>query len=180
MATKGLSQIFYAAICAKLGPCDRWRYSVLQLRDDERSRPDIDALQFTRTAVEGQARFGAIFEEENGSSYVADVFAQRESGGKSIEAVAVLTGSTLVGGWSKPDPNGKLDADKIMAVRIVCNTNAERVKFCFQNLRWTKLGVTGNDLEETNERGSEQRAGEHAANAVSLSRDVIPLSIADH
>ena len=83
----------------KLGTGERWIYPIFQLRAEERPSTDIDALQFTLTAKKGDALFRAIFDEENGSSYVADLIVQPKQGGKSIEAIALINGSTHGAGW---------------------------------------------------------------------------------
>ncbi len=127
---------------AKFGKGERWTYPIFQLRAEERPSKDIDALQFTLTAQKGDGIFRAIFDEDNGSSYVADLIVQPKPGGKSIEAIALLDGSIHGAVWSKIDPNGKLDADKIKAVKIGCNTSSGHVIFCIDNLRWIKLGTT--------------------------------------
>ena len=134
---------------AKIEKDERWLYPIFLLRTEERTSPDVDALQFTLTAQKGEGLFRAIFDEDNGSSYVADLIVQPKPGGKSIEAIALLNGSVHGAVWSKTDPNGKLDAEKIKAVKIGCNTSSGHIIFCIDNLRWIKLGTTdrkaGND-----------------------------------
>ena len=134
---------------AKFETGERWIYPIFQLRAEERASLDIDALQFTLTEQKGEGLFRAIFDEDNGSSYVADLIVQPKPGGKSIEAIALLNSSVHGAVWSKTDPNGKLDVNKIKAVKIGCNTTADHVTYCIDNLRWIKLGSTnrkaGND-----------------------------------
>lgn len=126
-------------VTAKLGPGDRWVYPVLSLDGGERPAAGYGGLRVTLTAVEGQAQFRAIFDEENGSGYVAD-FTVQPKPGETVEAVAILADAQYGAGWSKPDDNGKLDADKIRSVKIGCNTKGETAKYAFKNVRWVKLG----------------------------------------
>jgi len=126
-------------VSAKLGPGDRWVYPILNLDGAERPAPGHGALRVALTALEGQAQFRAIFDEENGSSYVAELDPQPKPG-ETVDAVAVLSSAQFGTGWSKPDDNGKLDVDKIKSLKIGCNTKGESVKFVFKNVRWVKLG----------------------------------------
>ncbi|HEY3324074.1 MAG TPA: hypothetical protein VGP72_26715 [Planctomycetota bacterium] len=124
---------------AKLGGGDRWIYPVFQLRDEERPRDGISALQFTLTALEGKATFRVIFEEENGSGYVVDVSPTPQPDGKGLEVIATIADAHFGTGWSKPDPNGKLDVGEIKAFKIGCNTQADAVRYSFKDVRWIKL-----------------------------------------
>jgi len=126
-------------VTAKLGPGDRWLYPILNLDGAERPAAGFGGLRVTLTAIEGQAQFRAIFDEENGSGYVAD-FTVQPKPGETVEAVAILADAQYGTGWSKPDDNGKLDADKIKSVKIGCNTKGDAVRFAFKNVRWVKLG----------------------------------------
>jgi hypothetical protein len=125
-------------VTAKLGAGDRWVYPILTLNDTERPAAGYGGLRVTLTAIEGDAQFRAIFDEDNGASYVAD-FTVQPKAGQTVEAVAVLADAPPGTGWSKPDDNGKLDPEKIRAVKIGCNTTAANVKFAFKNVRWVKL-----------------------------------------
>jgi hypothetical protein len=122
---------------AALGPGDRWVYPILPLAETERPGAGFNALCFTLTALEGEATFRVIFDEENGSSYVADLAVEPKAG-VTIEAVAPMLSAVHGAGWSKPDDNGKLDADKVKAIKIGCNTKGERIRFSFKNLRWQR------------------------------------------
>ncbi|MCY3020875.1 MAG: hypothetical protein NTW87_17805 [Planctomycetota bacterium] len=125
-------------VTATLGPGDRWVYPILALQEGERPTPGYGALRFSITCVEGQATFRAIFDEENGSSYVGDLTVQPKPG-ETVDGLVVLSSTMHGTGWSKPDDNGKLDADKVRSIKIGCNTQGEKVKFAFKNVRWVKL-----------------------------------------
>jgi len=120
------------ATCA--GP-DRWAYPTLPLREDETPPPGTEALGLSFTLLEGSGQFRAIFEETNGSAYVAD-FMTPPKVGETIEALAFMEGAVHGQSWSKPDPNHRLDANQIRVVKIGCNASSERVRFAFGNLRW--------------------------------------------
>lgn len=123
---------------AKLNAGDRWVYPILNLEKSERPTADFDALVVTLTAQEGEANYRVIMDEENGSSYSID-FLPTPKPGETVEAVAVLSCGVHGQGWSKPDDNAKLDADKIKSLKIGCNPKGDSVKFTFKNLRWIKI-----------------------------------------
>ncbi|MGD0091103.1 MAG: hypothetical protein ABSE73_14390 [Planctomycetota bacterium] len=125
-------------VTAKLGAGDRWIYPILDLNGEERPAPGHGALRAVLTALEGQAVFRAIFDKENGSSYVVE-FDPQPKPGETVDAVAVLAGAQYGAGWSKPDDTGVLEPEKIKRIKIGCNTKNDSVKFAFKNLRWVKL-----------------------------------------
>jgi len=125
-------------IKATLNAGDRWVYPILNLEKSERPTSDYDAFVFTLTAVEGEANYRVIMDEENGSSYSIDILPAPKPG-ETVEAVAVLSSGVHGQGWSKPDDNGKLDADKIKSLKIGCNPKNDSVKYTFKNLRWVKI-----------------------------------------
>ena len=129
------------AFNARFGGDDRWLYPVLPLRDQERPLKDCIALVATLTAVEGQANFRVIFEQESGSAYFADFYPQPKTG-ETVEAVALMSTALFGEGWSRPDDKGKLDPEKIRQIRIGCNAQNERVGFTLQNARWIRLGAS--------------------------------------
>jgi hypothetical protein len=114
---------------------DRWVYPVFKLDAAERPSAKGRALAVSLTLLEGAGQFRAIFDEANGSSYVADLTPAPKRG-ETMEALAVMEGATHGAGWSKPDANGRLDPDQITALKIGCNTQDSRVKFAVKALRW--------------------------------------------
>ena len=125
---------------AKLNPGDRWVYPILTLNKEERPTADFDAFVVTLTAMEGEATYRAILDEENGSSYAID-FVPQPKPGETVEAIAILSAGIHGEGWSKPDDNGKLDPDKIKSLKIGCGLKGESAKFTFKNIRWVKTKV---------------------------------------
>jgi hypothetical protein len=122
---------------ARLAAGERWVYPRLVLGEAERVPANCIALAATLTAVEGKAKFRAIFEEENLSAYFTDFYPQPKPG-ESVEAVAALASATFGLGWSKPDDNGRLDLEKIRAIRVGCNPTGDSVICTIKNLRWLK------------------------------------------
>lgn len=114
---------------------DKWVYPRLSLPANGRAPQGSQALCCTLTLIEGEGQFRAIFDEANGGSYVIDFLTQPRPG-ETIEAVALLENAAFGAGWSKPDPNHRLDLDQIAGLKIGCNTKGARVKFALKNLRW--------------------------------------------
>ena len=119
-----------------LGP-DMWVYPQMSLPAEHRPPKGAAALCLTLMAQEGAGTFRALFEEENGSAYIVDFLPQPKPG-ETVEAVALFENAALGAGWSKPDPNGHLDPDRIVSLKIGCNTQAAKVKYAFKNVRWVK------------------------------------------
>jgi hypothetical protein len=119
-----------------LGP-DKWVYPLLQLPTDQRPPPGTAGLCCTLTLLEEEIKFRAIFDEANGSSYVVD-FLDTPKAGETIEAVALFENAIFGTGWSKPDPNHRLDPGEVISLKIGCNTKSSKVKFAIKNLRWVK------------------------------------------
>jgi hypothetical protein len=117
---------------------DRWVYPRLTLPANRRPESGCQALCCTLTLLEGEGQFQAIFDEENGSSYVVAMPAKPKRG-ETVEALALLENATHGAGWSKPDPDQHLDFDQIISLKIGCNTKAGRVAFTIRNLRWVKF-----------------------------------------
>lgn len=88
--------------------------------------------------LEGSGQFRVILEEENGSSYMVN-FETPPKAGQPIDAVVRLDAADWGATWSLPDPNSRLDAGQVKAVRIGCNTTASHVRYRFKNLRWLRL-----------------------------------------
>jgi len=124
-------------VTARLGGGDRWVFPKLALGDGEWLPADLGALRATITLLEGEATFRTVFTEENGAGYVVDFVPPPEKG-KAVECAAVLSEAHYGEGWSKPDPNGRLDADQVRTVAVGCNPKSETVKFRMENLRWVR------------------------------------------
>ena len=117
-----------------LGP-DKWVYPLFKLEPDRRPPQGAAGLCFTLTLLEGDAQLRAIFDEANGSSYVVDFLAAPKLG-ETIEAVALFENAAIGAGWSKPDPNNRLDPAEIVSLKIGCNTKSAKVKYAIKNMRW--------------------------------------------
>ncbi len=120
-----------------LGP-DKWVYAVLRLPAGQRPPPGTVGLGCTLKVEEGEGVFRAIFEEQNGSSYVSD-FSPQLGPNAQAEAIALFDPVTYGAGWSKPDPNGRLDPEDIVVLKVGCNLKTSRTKLAFKNLRWLHL-----------------------------------------
>jgi hypothetical protein len=116
---------------------DKWIYPLLKLKGVQRPPDGTSALFCTLTLLEGEGDFRGIFDEENGSSYVVD-FLSAPKLGQPVEAVMAFEHAVFGAGWSKPDSNGRLDPERIVSLKIGCNTKSAKVKFSFKNLRWVK------------------------------------------
>lgn len=125
-------------VACKLGGGDRWIYPIYALHPDERAVPGYGALRFTLSVQEGAGTFRAIFDEDNGSSYVADLTRQPKAG-ETIEAIALLSDANYGAGWSKPDPNGHLDPEQIKSFKIGCNATTGSVRYSVKDVRWVKF-----------------------------------------
>ncbi len=119
---------------APQGP-DKWVYPKLTLPAAGRPPQGAVGLCCTLRVLEGDGQFRAIFDEENGSSYVAD-FNARPKPGQATEALALFENASFGAGWSKPDPNGRLDVGQIVSLKIGCNPKTDRIKFSLGHLRW--------------------------------------------
>lgn len=133
---------------AQCGGEDRWAYPTLRLNEDEIPPPNTEALGLTFKLLEGDGQFRVIFEEANGSAYVAD-FMTPPRPGETIEALAFLEGAVHGATWSKPDANHRLDAGQIRVIKIGCNTSAKHLRFSFGNLRWVRFQETATTGDST-------------------------------
>ena len=116
---------------------DKWVYPKLTLLADGHPPEGTVGLCCTLQVLEGEGQFRAIFDEANGSSYVTD-FVARPKAGERVEALALFENVSFGTGWSKPDPNGRLDVGQVVSVKIGCNAKTARVKFSLGRLRWIK------------------------------------------
>lgn len=114
---------------------DRWVYPRLNLEPADRPVSTTLGLACTITVEEGDGQFRAIFDEAGGSGYVVDL-APQPARGRSVEVMALFENATFGHGWSKPDPNGKLDASEIVTFKIGCNTSSSNVTYRIGRLRW--------------------------------------------
>lgn len=117
---------------------DRWVYPLLKLSATGRISSGTVGLACTLTLIEGEAQFRAIFDEDNGSGYVADFLTQPKHG-ETVETIALFENAEFGAGWSKPDPNRQLDVGQIAALKIGCNTKSARVKYAIKNVRWIQF-----------------------------------------
>ncbi len=120
---------------AKPAGADRWVYPRLVLAAGERPPSGAVGLVCSIELLAGQADFRAIFDEDNGSSYVVDLLPKARAG-QTVEAEAFFENAAHGGGWSKPDTNHRLDAPQIAALKIGCNLPAGPVKYRVSRLRW--------------------------------------------
>ncbi len=123
---------------AQCGGQDRWIYPTMKLNPDEVPPPNAEAIRLNFRLTEGRGQFRVIFEEANGSAYVAD-FMTPPSVGETTEALAFFEGATHGSDWSKPDPNHHLDPEQIRVVKVGCNSDTAPVKFSFGKLRWVQF-----------------------------------------
>jgi hypothetical protein len=120
---------------AHLGGDGGWVYPWLALESGGAPANGCSALVATLTSVAGRANFRAIFEETNHSAYFADFYPQPQPG-ETVEAIALLSSAIFGQGWSAPDDNGQLDAEKIKTIRIGCNPQEDKVTYTVKNIRW--------------------------------------------
>jgi len=116
---------------------DRWVYPLFKLAADQRPPAGASGLGCTLGLRGGEGQFRVIFDEENGSSYAVD-FIPQPTTNDTVEAVARFDKGIHGEGWSKEDPNGRLDPDQVVSFKIGCNTHAATVRFAIKNLRWVK------------------------------------------
>jgi hypothetical protein len=83
---------------------NRWVYPRFEIEPNSRVTNRVDALQVSLTLLEGSGQFRAIFEEENGSSYMVD-FNEQPKPGQTVEATALVEQAAWGATWSMPDPN---------------------------------------------------------------------------
>ncbi|MCX7826820.1 MAG: hypothetical protein N2689_14865, partial [Verrucomicrobiae bacterium] len=117
---------------------DRWVYPRYLLAEGERAPAGCAGIVCALTLLEGDGDFRVIFDEGNGAAYVADFLAKPRRG-ESVEALALFEAARAGHGWSKPDPNNRLDPDQIGSFKIGCNTQGGRVSFVVSNVRWVRF-----------------------------------------
>jgi hypothetical protein len=123
---------------------DRWGYPALKLRPGERPDATHDALGYTITVLEDEwgTQYRATFDEKGGSSYASDVAAPPKQG-DPVRTLAPMIGPTRGVSWSEPDPNGKLDAEEIVGIRVGFNTGrkTDRVRYIIKDLAWHRTNT---------------------------------------
>jgi hypothetical protein len=117
---------------------DRWIYPVFGLAPGELPPAGATGLCFSFTLLEGAGDFRVIFDEQNGSGYVAD-FTVAPKRGEAVEEMVFFSDAVFGSGWSRPDANQRLDPGEIASVKIGGNTRVGPVKYSFGNLRWVKF-----------------------------------------
>jgi hypothetical protein len=116
---------------------DRWAYVALPLSGQVPR--GATGLACTVKLEEGAGVFRGIFVERSGSAYVAELAIQPIAG-QATRTIALLDGVIPGYGWSPTDPNGRLDLDEIVAVRLGCNTEGSTLRFTITDLRWVASG----------------------------------------
>ncbi len=117
---------------------DKWIYPVFGLAPGELPPAGATGLCFSFTLLEGAGDFRVIFDERNGSGYVAD-FTVPPKLGEAVEQMVFFSDAVLGAGWSKPDANHRLDPGEISSIKIGGNTKGGSVKYSFGKLRWVKF-----------------------------------------
>lgn len=111
---------------------DRWVYPKIRV---PKVPEGAIGLALEVQMLEGTGIFRLILDERTESSYVADFLAQPRE--KQTLATAALFESAGQGaGWSKPDPNGRLDLDQVVTMKIGFNTSFDRLRFRLSKVRW--------------------------------------------
>lgn len=123
------------AVEAEPTGADRWVYPRFVFPAGQHVPDGALGLCCTLALIEGSGTFRAIFDESNRSGYVVDFLAQPKPG-QTLEALALFENAAHGAGWSKPDPNHRLDADQIVAFKIGCNPESAKVVFTLKNVRW--------------------------------------------
>lgn len=138
-STLKLAQVNAARIRAEasFAPGDKWLYPRLPLIPESAPPTGPSELAIPLKLIEGQATFRAIFVEENGASYVVDSMTLPERD-KEVTLEFLLAEAKLGEGWSKADDNNKLDPEKIIAIKIGCNTRDTKVVYETGPARWVK------------------------------------------
>ena len=117
---------------------DPWGFHKLSLDEDEVPDEDDDGLAFTAQILQGKGTLRVQFIEEGGAHYITDTTIRSE--GPSPQRTVALLKNTQWGAWSKVDPDGKLNVDRIRAILI--GINAERnttVKMLIKDLAWVRF-----------------------------------------
>ena len=120
------------------GDGDRWVYPRIDLGADDRPPASARELHFKLSAIEGDATYRVILVEQGGASYVADLVTQPKPG-QTIDAAIALDQAIFGTGWSPPDANNKLDIDKVVAIKIGCNTKGAKVTYSFGSVGWVGM-----------------------------------------
>lgn len=116
---------------------DPWFYPRLRLEGKPPIPRGTVGIACTITLLEGDAIFRAIFDEASGASYVSDFVVQPKLG-EPVQTVALFASAVHGAGWSPPDPNGRLDLDQVVTIKIGCNSKGGKVRFKLSNVRWVR------------------------------------------
>ena len=114
---------------------DKWAYIALPLPAGVHVPEQSAGLACDIELEQGGGVFRAVLVERGGSAYVADFTIQPVLGQK-VKTIALLDAAIPGYGWSPPDPNGRLDLDQIVAIRVGCNTHGDALRFTVSDLRW--------------------------------------------
>lgn len=114
------------------GP-DPWFYPELRLEPEEYAPARARGLAFWFLREGTSAIYRLIAEEVSGAAYVMDL--EEIPPGEWRQMVVWLDQGVWGSGWSRPDPNGRLDADQIRVLRLGGN-GAGPVRYRFRDLAW--------------------------------------------
>lgn len=117
---------------------DRWCYPILPVGPDDRPA-GFDGLEFTLVPLAGQATWRVILDQANGSNYLLESGLRAPLALGQPVKVLVEFRDAAWGGWSKPDPGGKLALGNVVGLKIGGNTKDEHLRYALRDLRWVKL-----------------------------------------
>jgi hypothetical protein len=123
------------------GSRNRYVHPKLELTSDERMDQDCVGVEVQLQLIEGKGTFYVIFEQGNGSSYLAN-FDQQPATGESIEGIARVDLATWGSTWSSLDDKSHLEPSDVRAIELGCSTDSSSVKFLIKDLRWLKRPKT--------------------------------------
>jgi hypothetical protein len=115
---------------------DPWCYPVLELNDDEIPDSSFRGLALTVELLEGEGTIRVQFVEDNGAQYVADT--NYKTALKKPQRLLATFSGTLRRP-TPPDPDGRLNPEKIRKVMVGINSKHDSsAKMTVSNLEWIK------------------------------------------
>lgn len=126
-------------ICANIkfpGPGDRWCYPLVRF-DPPRDLSAYDgvAFEYRCHGDDDKTMVRLQVDEADGPSYLGDAGRAK----KDWTTVQMCFADLTWGGYSKPDPNGKLDLDAIGTIKIGLNTPKDEARLEIRNVRLVKF-----------------------------------------
>ncbi len=112
---------------------DAWFYP--RIKTLSSPPPNCLGVACTITVLDGKGQFRMIFDEKNGSSYVADALITPVTG-KAIKTLALFADSAHGDGWSAPDPKGAIDPNSFISMKIGVNGTGGKLRFRISDVRW--------------------------------------------